>query len=47
VCLHNVSAKEITFATGHETATDIFTDQPLQVSTVTLEPYQFLWMKTK
>ena len=45
LCLHNVSAKEITFATGHETAVDIFTDQPLQVSTVTLEPYQILWMR--
>ena len=45
LCLHNVSAKEITFATGHETAADLFTDQPLQVSTVTLEPYQILWMR--
>ncbi len=45
LCLHNVSAKEVTFATGHETAVDIFTDQPLQVSTVTLEPYQILWMR--
>ena len=45
LCLHNVSAKEITFATSHETAVDIFTDQPLQVSTVTLEPYQILWMR--
>ncbi len=47
LCLHNVSAKEITFATGHETATDLFTDQALQVSKITLEPYQVLWMKTK
>ena len=45
LCLHNVSAKEVTFATGHETAVDISTDQPLQVSTVTLEPYQILWMR--
>ena len=45
LCLHNVSAKEVTFATGHETAVDISTDQPLQVSTVALEPYQILWMR--
>jgi len=43
--LHNVSEKEITFATGYESATDIFTDQPLLVSTVKLEPYQILWMR--
>jgi len=47
LCLHNVNAKEIIFAIGHEAAMDIFTDQPLQVPTVTLEPYQVLWMKTK
>jgi sucrose phosphorylase len=47
LCLHNICAKKIMFTTGHETATDIFTDRPLQVSTVSLEPYQFLWMKTK
>jgi len=45
VCLHNVSAKEITIATGYETATDLFTNQPLLVSTVKLELYQFLWMR--
>lgn len=45
LCMHNVSANEITFATGHETATDIFADQPLLVSTVKLEPYQILWMR--
>jgi sucrose phosphorylase len=47
LCLHNVSTKEIILAIGHEAATDIFTDQPLQVPTVTLEPYQVLWMKIK
>ncbi|MBI5944923.1 MAG: sugar phosphorylase [Chloroflexi bacterium] len=45
LCLHNVSAKEITFATGHVTAMDIFTDRLLQASTVKLEPYQILWMR--
>ena len=45
LCLHNVSEKEITFATGQKTATDLFTNQSLLVSTVTLEPYQILWMR--
>ena len=45
LCLHNVSEKEITFATGRKTATDLFTNQSLLVSTVTLEPYQILWMR--
>lgn len=45
LCLHNISAKQITFATGQDSATDLFTDQFLQISTVTLEPYQILWMR--
>ncbi len=47
LCLHNVSAKEITFVAEHESATDLFTDQEIQASKITLEPYQVLWMKTK
>lgn len=45
LCLHNVSAKQITFATGQDSAMDLFTDQFIQISTVTLEPYQILWMR--
>ncbi|MBI5962070.1 MAG: sugar phosphorylase [Chloroflexi bacterium] len=47
VCLHNVSAQEVTFTTDYESATELFVDQEIQVSKVTLEPYQVLWMKTK
>ena len=45
VCLHNVSAREITFTTDYPSATDLFTGQSLQVSNITLEPYQILWMR--
>jgi sucrose phosphorylase len=44
-CLHNVSAKEITFSTKHESATDLSTNQSLSVSQFTLEPYQVFWIK--
>jgi len=44
VCLHNVSAAEVTFTTNHTSATDLFTGQSLQASKITLEPYQILWM---
>ncbi len=43
LCLHNVSAKEITLTTEHATGTDLVTGQPLQVSNITLKPYQILW----
>ncbi len=44
VCLHNVSIQEITFTTGYKFATDLFTGRSLQVSKLTLQPYQVLWM---
>jgi len=47
LCLHNVCAQEIAFTTEGETATDLFTDQEIQASKITLEPYQVLWMKIK
>lgn len=47
LCLHNVSAQEIVFRTGHESATNLFTGQDVRVSKSTLEPYQVLWMKTQ
>ena len=43
-CLHNVSIKPVTFSTNYKSGTDLFTDQPLQVSSIMLEPYQFLWV---
>ncbi|NOH01291.1 MAG: sugar phosphorylase [Chloroflexi bacterium] len=45
LCLHNVSAKRIAFKTDQERATDLFTGQVIQVSNITLEPYQVLWLK--
>jgi len=42
LCLHNVAAEKVTFKT--EQATALFTNQFLPTSTITLEPYQFLWM---
>jgi glucosylglycerate phosphorylase len=44
LCLHNISAHEITFTTHYASAADLFTGQSLRVSTTTLEPYQILWM---
>ena len=44
LCLHNVSARETTFTTNYSSGTDLFTGQFLQVSKITLEPYQILWV---
>jgi sucrose phosphorylase len=45
LCLHNVSMEKATLKTEHKTAINLFTDQVLQVSSITLEPYQILWMR--
>lgn len=45
LCLHNVSEKKISFTTKHESAHDLFTGQVIQISNITLEPYQVLWLK--
>ena len=45
LCLQNVSAEKVAFETEHTTATDLLTGQPLQISNISLEPYQFLWMR--
>jgi len=44
LCLHNISAKKITFTTDYNSATNLFTGQSLLVSTITLEPYQIMWV---
>ena len=44
LCLHNVSAKPIMFSTDYTLARNVLTNQPLQVSEITLEPYQILWV---
>lgn len=46
LCLHNVSQQKISFSTKHESATDLFSNQIIQTSKISLEPYQVLWMKT-
>jgi glycosidase len=45
LCLHNVSHERISFSTEYKTAGDIFTDLVVQISMITLEPYQVLWLK--
>jgi len=45
LCLHNVSAKQISFSTNYESGKDLFTGQSLRISNITLEPYQVLWME--
>jgi len=45
LCLHSVGAKKISFKTNYNSGTDLFTGKSLQVSNVTLEPYQILWTK--
>ena len=45
VCWHNVSMKPVAFSTDYKSAIDLVTGQPLQVSSITLKPYQVLWVK--
>ena len=45
VCLHNVSHREIAFSTKYESGRDLITNQPVESSRITLNPYQISWMK--
>jgi len=45
LCLHNVSQGQISLSLNHESAIDLFTGQKIQISNVTLEPYQVVWLK--
>jgi len=45
LCLHNVSQQKITLSTLYESGTDLFTSQPLDVSQISLDSYQILWIK--
>ena len=45
LCLHNVSQKQVSFSTSYESAIDLFTSQEIQISNLTLEPYQVYWLK--
>ena len=44
LCLHNVSRAQISLSLNHESAIDLFTGQKIQISNVTLEPYQVRWL---
>lgn len=45
LCLHNVSDRQITFATKYSSALDLISGQYLTISEISLEPYQILWTK--
>jgi sucrose phosphorylase len=45
VCFHNVSAAQVNFSTEYASGTNLFTGQAMQLSKITLEPYQTLWVK--
>ena len=45
LCFQNASQERTSFSTEYKTAVDLFTDQERQISTVTLDPYQVLWLK--
>lgn len=45
LCFHNVSEQKVSFTAGYQSAKDLFTGQMMQGSSITLEPYQVLWIK--
>jgi glycosidase len=45
LCLHNVSGKKCSLAAHIDGSTDLFTGQPVSGPTITLDPYQILWVK--
>jgi glucosylglycerate phosphorylase len=45
LCLHNVSQQKITLSTPYESGMDLFTNQSLDVSQISLDAYQILWIK--
>ena len=45
LCLHNVSQQKITFSTPYESGVDLFTNQSLDVSQISQDAYQILWIK--
>jgi sucrose phosphorylase len=44
LCLHNVSQHTVSFSTQFNSGIDLYTNQSLQISNITLEPYQILWV---
>ena len=45
LCLQNVSEKKISFTTNYKSAIDLFTRHEIQMSNITLESYQVLWLQ--
>jgi len=45
LCLHNASGETVSFLTPYISATDLLIDQPIHISTISLKPYQVLWLK--
>jgi len=45
LCLQNVSPGQISFSTNYKLAMDLFTSQTIQISNITLEPYQVSWLR--
>jgi len=45
LCLHNVNQHSVSFSNNYESATDLFSSQKIQISNITLEPYQVKWLK--
>jgi len=45
LCLQNVSPKQISFSTNYQSAVDLVTSQRIQISNITLEPYQVKWLR--
>jgi sucrose phosphorylase len=45
LCLQNISQKQISFSTKYKSAIDLFANQAIQISNITLEPYQVEWLK--
>jgi len=45
LCLQNVGSNEVTVSTKYTSGINLFTGQALSVSSMTLKPYQTLWIK--
>ncbi|KXK15093.1 MAG: putative sucrose phosphorylase [Chloroflexi bacterium OLB14] len=45
VCLYNISSQKISFSTNFESAFDLLNNQTVQISNLSLEPYQVMWAK--
>lgn len=45
LCLHNVSGQTVSFSTNFASAINLFTNQEIKISNITLESYQVLWLQ--